>query len=67
MADYDFVFKLFSSYSAPGMSNEDHKNTSVKIANLWAEFLNLRPHDYETEVLITQSPSLMKNKSEAVQ
>jgi hypothetical protein len=45
------MLKVFSSYR--GMTNEDNKNTAVRIAPLWAEFLNPRPHSFEAEILTT--------------
>jgi hypothetical protein len=60
MEGHDFMLKVFSSYLASGMTSDDHKNTPVRISILWAKFLNLRPHDYEAEVLTTLSPSLVK-------
>jgi hypothetical protein len=60
MTDHDFVLKVFSLYPVHGMTNEVHKNTSVRLTALWDKFLNPRPHDDEAEVLTTQSPSSVK-------
>jgi hypothetical protein len=59
MADHDFMLKIFSSYPAPGTSNEGHK-TPVKVVAPRTEFLNARPQDYEAEVLTTRTPPSVK-------
>jgi hypothetical protein len=50
MTDHDFMLKDLASYLVLGMTNEDHKNISVRIAGLWAKGFSLRPHDYEAGV-----------------
>jgi hypothetical protein len=53
MADHVFMLKGFSSNPVPKMTNEDHKNISVRIATLWAKFFNLR------HLLITMNSKIM--------
>jgi hypothetical protein len=60
VADHNFVLKIFSSYPVHGLTNEGNKNTSVSIATLRANFLNLRHHDYEAKLQTTRSLSLVK-------
>jgi hypothetical protein len=56
MAAHNFVLKGFAPY--PQVINENHKSIPVRIVGLWAEFLNLIPHEYEADALTTRSPCL---------
>jgi hypothetical protein len=54
------VLKDVASHLMPGMTNENHRNISDRIARLWVEFPNPRHCEYEAHVLTTQAPCLLK-------
>jgi hypothetical protein len=47
------VLQDMTSCPVSGTTNQKHENISDRIAGLWAQFLNPRPHKYEVEVLTT--------------
>jgi hypothetical protein len=53
MACHELVLKVMALCPVPRTTNENHKNVSERTAGLQVEFLNLRPHEYEAEVLTT--------------
>jgi hypothetical protein len=58
MAAHEFVLKDFAPY--PEVINENHGSIIVGIVGLWVEFLNLIPHEYEADTLITRLPCLVQ-------
>jgi hypothetical protein len=60
MASHELVLKDMASHPMPGKTNENHRNVSDRIASIQAEFSNQRLHEYEANVLITQSPCSVK-------
>jgi hypothetical protein len=59
----DLVPKVFASqaYPVPGMTNENYKNISARIAGLCTEFLNLKSCKYTAEIPATLSQCLVKD------